>query len=87
MSDQARTEMSSRPPIAPTPRCSVGTKSLDFPVRKKTNLMCVRLWMATTSSATGQSVPIVTSSSNGSGTTVTVDLEIVKKSKTTKKNS
>ena len=35
--------------------------------------------MATTSSATGQSVPIVTSSSNGSGTTVAVDLEIVKK--------
>ena len=62
MSLQARTPRSSRPPTTPTPWGSFGTSNLDFPDRKNTNLMCVRLCTATTSSETGQMAPVEISS-------------------------
>ena len=62
MSLQASSEQSSRPPMTETPRFPGGTRIRDFPVRRKTNLMWVWLWMATTSSATEQRCPVASRS-------------------------
>ena len=58
MSLQAKSDESSRPPITETPRFPGGTRILDFPVLRKTNLMWVWLCMAMTSSATAQRCPV-----------------------------